>query len=185
MTYTYDAQNNLGYLAQVTNGAATTNYTGYDGLGNILTSNQVTSGQTYNFSYTYNLTGALTGETYPSGRQVAIGLDELNRVTCISSGSTSANCPAPYVSNVQYAPQGAPSQFSRGNNLWRQIAYNKPIQVSGYAEQINNQEGQDLLMVALSWRDGNNNGTLNSATYNHGGPGYQQFLTFQQSYSYL
>jgi YD repeat-containing protein len=35
----------------------------------------MTAGQSYNFSYTYNLAGALTSETYPSGRVVTSRYD--------------------------------------------------------------------------------------------------------------
>jgi YD repeat-containing protein len=36
-------------------------------------SSQQMDGQTYAFSYTYNLAGGLTSETYPSGRVVTTG----------------------------------------------------------------------------------------------------------------
>src|SRR5581483_3814599 len=61
--YSYDAQ---GDLTSVANGNSTTNYTSFDVMGNVLASSQVTQGQTYSFSYNYNVAGALTSETYPS-----------------------------------------------------------------------------------------------------------------------
>src|SRR5581483_3664577 len=42
----------------------------YDALGRVSSSAQTTNGKTYLFSYKYNLAGALTSETYPSGRVV-------------------------------------------------------------------------------------------------------------------
>ncbi len=37
------------------------------------------AGQTYSFRYSYNLAGALTSETYPSGRVITNSYDGANR----------------------------------------------------------------------------------------------------------
>lgn len=39
----------------------------------------MTIGQTYSFTYNYNLAGSLTRETYPSGRAATTGYDGANR----------------------------------------------------------------------------------------------------------
>ena len=49
-------------IGEVANGNSTTNFTSYDAMGNVLTSNQVTGGVTYPFNYTYNLASGLTQE---------------------------------------------------------------------------------------------------------------------------
>ncbi|HEY7304654.1 MAG TPA: hypothetical protein VH601_11090, partial [Bryobacteraceae bacterium] len=85
VTYTYDAApNGRGQLASIGNGNSTTNYTSFDVMGNVLGSNQVTASQTYSFAYAYNLAGALTSETYPSGREVTTGYDGANRVNAVN-----------------------------------------------------------------------------------------------------
>ena len=63
----------------INNSNAITNYTSFDGLGNVLSSNQMIAGQTYSFTYTYNLAGSLQTETYPSGRTITTGYDTNNR----------------------------------------------------------------------------------------------------------
>jgi YD repeat-containing protein len=57
----------LSSVSTPTGDTSTATYSAYDALGRVLTSSQSTAGTTYNFSYSYNLTDALTSETYPSG----------------------------------------------------------------------------------------------------------------------
>ena len=56
--------------------------------------------------------------------------------------------------------------------------------MSGYIDAVNNSDASELLNVTLGWGATNNNGNLQSATYNNGGLGYSQFLTFTQSYGF-
>jgi YD repeat-containing protein len=82
----------------VSNANSTTSYLGYDALGRVIGSAQATSGETYVFTYTYNVAGALTGETYPSGRAVSTGYDGANRpftVAGVLNGQTGYFCPTP------------------------------------------------------------------------------------------
>jgi len=55
VAYTYDGGSALplsaGRLIQTSNGISTTNVLGYDGLGEITASQQITEGQIYNFAY--------------------------------------------------------------------------------------------------------------------------------------
>jgi len=94
--YLYDtALGGVGRLSAVTaNGVSTTNYTGYDSLGRITGSNQITlnqpQDQTYSFSYGYNLASALTSETYPSGRTVVTGYDAANRTAWVQGTASAA-----------------------------------------------------------------------------------------------
>ncbi|MBV9266954.1 MAG: RHS repeat protein, partial [Acidobacteriaceae bacterium] len=79
VTYVYDTVR-FGELSEVAvqNGPVT-DYTSYDGLARVTGSTQTAGGQTYNFSYTYNLTDQLTSETYPSGRTVSFAYDGADR----------------------------------------------------------------------------------------------------------
>ncbi|MCV4783186.1 RHS repeat protein, partial [Escherichia coli] len=73
VSYFYDDVNvpfSKGRLTKVTSSISETRYNAFDNLGRVLSSSQVTDGQTYNFTYTYNLSGALIEQTYPSGRVV-------------------------------------------------------------------------------------------------------------------
>jgi YD repeat-containing protein len=49
---------------------STTEYTSFDILGRVTGHKQTTDGTDYVTGYTYNLSGALIEETYPSGRVV-------------------------------------------------------------------------------------------------------------------
>jgi hypothetical protein len=59
----YDAvgvANSAGHLTSMGNSTATMSYGPFDAMGNVLASSETTGGGTYNFSYGYNLAGALT-----------------------------------------------------------------------------------------------------------------------------
>jgi len=121
VTYSYDNQpagtntnNTHGRLVSVSNSNSTTNFTSYDAKGNVTASSQVTGGHTYNFSYTYNLTSALTSETYPDGRKLTTNYDAANRVSTLSGKlGTTTN----YVTQSLYWPNGTLSTLARGNNV--------------------------------------------------------------------
>lgn len=174
--------NAIGHLTQVANSSSVTNYTSFDGVGDVTASNQVTLGQAFNFSYGYNLAGGLTSETYPSGRVVTTAYDGANRVSSLSGNLDGAG--ANYLSQFTYAPSGGTLQYQRGNNVWRQTTYNSRLQTASYIDLVNDRTGSELLNVALTWGTTNNNGNLQKAVYENGGPGYPQWLTFVQNYSY-
>jgi YD repeat-containing protein len=68
----YTHSNSTGRLLAMTYGSgATGNYFAYDSMGRVVTQKQLTGSTTYGLSYTYNLAGELTGETYPSGRALS------------------------------------------------------------------------------------------------------------------
>ncbi|MGH9949440.1 MAG: hypothetical protein ACRD6X_19885 [Pyrinomonadaceae bacterium] len=78
VSYTYDDISipfSKGKLTKVSNSVSETRYTGFDILGRVLSSQQITDGQTYSSAYAYNLSGALVEQTYPSGRVVKNTLD--------------------------------------------------------------------------------------------------------------
>jgi YD repeat-containing protein len=109
-------------------------------------SSQVTGGHTYNFSYTYNLTSALTSETYPDGRQVTTNYDAANRVSTLSGklSTTTTN----YVTQSQYWPNGMISSLTRGNNVGLTTQITNRQQLNCEIE-TNNTIGWEL------WMDGN------------------------------
>ncbi len=159
-------------MAQVTNGSSTTNITGYDSLGRVTGSQQVVAGQTYSFGYGYNLTGALTSETYPSGRVITTGYDLANRVSQVSGPAGN------YVSAVGYAPHGAPVSFVYGNNLARVFQYNSRLQMVSAWDAVGNSSNAYLFMLYPNWGSTTNNGNLIGAQTYAGGPGPQSSLTF-------
>ena len=173
---------------------STTAYTAYDPLGQVLASIQSTGGQNYSFAYTYNLAGALTSETYPSGRVITTCYDSANRTSQVSG---SVNAPAVacgssqrgsgqtiYVSGISYFPHGAVATAVYGNQLAAQNQFNPRLQPSQFRAALNNDPGQVLTQLNFDWGSANNNGILRGVTQANGGPGYPQFLTFQQAFGY-
>ena len=68
---------------------ATTTYSCYDSMGRVTSSSQATGSTAYNFSYTYDLSGALASETYPSGRTITnASFDAAGRVTQVAGDRT-------------------------------------------------------------------------------------------------
>lgn len=184
VSYSYDANvlYGVGHLTSVANAAATTAYTAFDALGRVTASQEAVAGQGYQFAYTYNLADDLVTETYPSGRVVTTGYDAANRETQVTG--TFNGQATNYVSGINYAAQGAPSLYAYGNNLYRSYSYNSRLQVSSLTDAIANNGSQELLNIGFNWGGTNNNGNLLGVTQNNGGPGYPQFLTFQQSFGY-
>jgi YD repeat-containing protein len=105
---------------------ASTSYTGYDVLGRVVSSNQQIGGQTYNFSYGYNLDGSLTQEVYPSGRTVVTTYDNADRT--ITAAGQYPNGNTTYVSAVTYAPQGTAQQWTYANGLATTVSFNSRLQ---------------------------------------------------------
>jgi len=156
---------------------STTSYAAYDALGRVMVSRQTTAGKTYTFSnYSYNLAGALTSETYPSGRVVRTRYDAANRVSQVG-GTACGSAAGWYASNFQYAAHGAPTQYAMGNTVWHEPSYNNRLQMSGFID-VNTTTGSQLLNATLDWGSGNNNGNLQSATFVNGGS------TFSQTFGY-
>jgi YD repeat-containing protein len=88
VTYTYDTlTNGKGRLTSVSSSVSTYNYTGYDVMGRVLGGSQVTYGNTYSMSYSYDRAGNMKTETYPSGRVVATELDAARRLAGVTKHS--------------------------------------------------------------------------------------------------
>ncbi len=159
--YSYDAGNvaySKGRLTQVNNQWVIENYTAYDALGRVVGSNEQTWGQTYPFSYSYNLAGSVTGETYPSGRIVNTNYDNANRPFAVEGwlGGVQTN----YVTQSSYAPQGAPELQWYGNKVVPNWFYNSRLQPMDVYATVNNDPNNWLFVETLDWGGGNNNGNL-------------------------
>jgi RHS repeat-associated protein len=139
VTYTYDdssVSNSKGRLTQVSSTVSKTNYFGYDTMGQVIggydamgrvtASSQVTNGQTYTFAYGYNLAGGMTSETYPSGRTVSTGYDTTGRINGVTGSGDKT-----YASSFTYWPHGAMNVMKLGgttNPLWEHAEYKSRLQ---------------------------------------------------------
>jgi RHS repeat-associated protein len=95
-----------------------------DLMGRPANNQQVVGDQTYSLSYAYNVGGALTSETYPSGRVVSYAFDDAARLSQVSSGSKV------YANQFDYsAPQGLLKSLTLGNGAVESFDYNSRMQL--------------------------------------------------------
>jgi RHS repeat-associated protein len=146
VTYKYDgtlspAPNNLnptvvplaeGALTEIANGISTTQMTAFNSLGRVTSSQQVTDGQVYGFTYDYNFAGALTSETYPSGRTVTYGFDTAGSLSSVNSNVPN-QAPVTFGSEFRYTPTGSIDQLKLGNNRWETYKSNARQQITEIA----------------------------------------------------
>ena len=184
VTYTYDAvgvANSKGRLTSVSSSVSASNVTAYDVLGRVTAANQVMDGQTYAMSYSYNLAGAQTSFTYPSGRVISTEYDPAGRMAGVrdqQSGSYYAGAAGSDSTNrIKYAAHGGVAVAKLGNNLWEHTDFNSRLQST---EIGLGSSGTDSSTLRLTYNYGttNNNGNLQSVTYLGGG------LSYTQSFGY-
>ena len=124
-SYTHGSAN--GRLIAMTYGSAGSingTYFGYDSMGRVNQQRQVTGGNVYSLSYTYNLAGLPATETYPTNRVLTHSYDNAGRLSQISDGTTT------FASSFSYAPNGAMLSETWGNGAVHSMAYNSALQVS-------------------------------------------------------
>jgi RHS repeat-associated protein len=136
VTYTYDSASvpfSKGRLTEVSSSVSSSSYGEYDALGRIKASTQTTDGRAALTQYSYNLAGALTSETYPSGRVVEYGYDGAGRIAGVnrSGGSYYAGgAPTDTSNRIQYSAAGAALVTKLGNGLWEHTNYNSRLQIT-------------------------------------------------------
>ncbi|MGD9631121.1 MAG: hypothetical protein AB7V18_17935 [Pyrinomonadaceae bacterium] len=165
VTYFYDNLTNAkGKLIKVSSSVSTTEYTGFDILGRVTGHKQTTDGQEYTTGYTYNLSGALVEQTYPSGRVVKNTLDvdgSLSQVQSAKSGQTLRN----YANGFNYNGAGAVTSIRLGNGLWETTQFNSRLQPT----QIGLGQGSATPnKLKLEYSYGDWNGGSVDATKNNG-----------------
>jgi RHS repeat-associated protein len=146
-------------LAVTYGGAVAGTYFGYDSLGRLMQSAQVTDGQKYEMSYGYNLTGIMTRETYPSGRTLTTSYDAVGRLSSLG-GQHSGEAYKQYLSQLSYAPDGSLKAMQLGNGLWQHVSVNKRWQATEIGVGTSS---TDSSLLKLNYDYGtNNNGTMRS-----------------------
>jgi RHS repeat-associated protein len=182
VAYTYDnLPNAKGKLIKVNSSVSTTDYTSFDILGRVQNHKQRTDNNDYTTAYTYNLSGALIEETYPSGRVVKNTLDvdgDLAQVQSKKLNDTFKN----YANAFTYTSAGAVSSLRLGNGKFENTTFNsrlQPIQI-GLGSSATS---QNLLKLNFDYGVADNNGNVKSQqiTVQQGNP---TPLVLNQNYVY-
>ncbi|QYO66289.1 hypothetical protein [Leptolyngbya sp. 7M] len=108
-------------------------------------------------TYTYNLSGALIEQTYPSGRVVKNVLDASGDLAQVQSGRNADTPVRNYASNFVYAAAGAVASMKLGNSRFENTVFNSRLQPTqiGLGSSATN---QGLLKLNYDYGTTNNNG---------------------------
>ena len=200
VVYTYDdpnIANAKGRLTKVsatggTNITAETRYQAFDILGRVVQSQQWIDGTSYGdpMTYSYNLSGALVEQKYPSGRVVKNVLDANGDLAIVQSKKNAASGYFNYAKNFSYTAAGAVTSMQLGNGRWESTQFNSRLQPTQIALGTT-QNATDKLKLNFTYNtagQNDNNGnvlsqtitvpteTRNNQTYNS--------LTAVQAYTY-
>jgi RHS repeat-associated protein len=118
-----------GNLTKMASSVSETRYSEFDNFGRMLSSQQITDGQTYNFGYKYNISGGLIEETYPSGRVVKNHLASDGGLAAVSSRVVNGTFKN-YASNFNYDSAGSLKSMMLGNGKWETAQYNSRLQLT-------------------------------------------------------
>lgn len=112
-------------------GSSAGTYLGFDAVGKPVRGLQQIGGINYQTSAIYNLAGAVTGMTYPSGRTVAYGYDSAGRTSSFTGYLGDGNYRV-YSTGMSYSPLGGLSQEQFGTNvpIYNKLFYNSRGQLA-------------------------------------------------------
>lgn len=126
-----------GKLTRVENGVSATEYMTFDNLGRLTRSRQITDGVVYGddanpMTYTYNLSGALVEEKYPSGRIVKNEFESDGDIARIYGKADLNATERTYANAFSYMPDGRIEKLRLGNGLWESAKFNTRLQVTEF-----------------------------------------------------
>lgn len=183
--YYYDKLTNArGSLIKVYSTVSTTEYSGFDIMGRPTAHKQTTDGTEYATAYSYNLSGAMIEETYPSTRKVKTVLDNDGAVSAVQSKKNSTSGPSwDYAQNFTYNAAGAVTSMQLGNGHWESAQFNNRLQTTRIA--LGKTAGAvDLLKLDYSYGTTANNGNIQAQTITVPTVGVATGFTAVQNYTY-
>ena len=177
-----------GKTTKVSSSVSETRYTSFDNLGRLLGSQQLTTAAQrngtqipYNSSYTYNLSGGMLTETYPSTRVVTNTLNADGELEKVESQKNSTAAPKIYLSDIKYNKFGAVEQARFGNGRWENTVYDtNRLQVKEISLGNSNTDKSLLKLEYDYGTAAQNNGSLREQKISYAG----QTSQIVQSYSY-
>ena len=162
VTYKYD---NLpkakGALIETSNSVSTSKTTQFDSFGRPTEYQQITDGQTYTSKYTYNLSGALVEEEYPTGRKVKNDFDANGDILKIHNLATSNSGAKTFADSFAYMPDGRIEKLKIGNGLWEKAKFNNRLQVTEMGLGVS-EANLNLWKLNYEYGELNTNGTVDA-----------------------
>lgn len=179
----YSHGTSIGRLLAVTySGGSQGNYYAYDALGRVTVKYQRISTTNYQVQASYNLAGAMTSETYPSGRMVNYGYDAAGRLSTFT-GTLGDGLTRTYASVTQYNPVGQKERESYGTGtngmttpLYLKLHYNHrsqmvDLRLGSVNDEWNWNRGALIFYYGTNavsfwnpfWDDADNNGNVRRA----------------------
>jgi len=193
VSYFYDNLTNAkGKLIKVSSNVSETRYTAFDQMGRVTASEQrtpfidtetIATATPRTSSYTYNLSGALVEQTYPSGRIVKNVLDADGDLSQVKSKKNQNSGFFNYAKSFTYTSAGAVSSMQLGNGKWESAIFNNRLQPTQIALGTV-QNGTDKLKLNYSYGGTDNNGNVQSQTITVPTVGANTGFTAVQSYTY-
>jgi RHS repeat-associated protein len=129
ISYVYDDTNvpfSKGKLTKISSSVSETRYTAFDIQDRTLSTQQIIDGQTYAFSYTYNLSGDLLTQTYPSGKIVKFDYNNDGDLAQVSNQQTQKV----YANSFSYSPHGKIERMRFGNGKFETTKFNSALQIT-------------------------------------------------------
>ncbi|MEP6849539.1 MAG: RHS repeat-associated core domain-containing protein, partial [Acidobacteriota bacterium] len=197
VTYTYGtAAPKIGRLTKVSTGTgadtSATEYTSFDILGRVTASKQTTDGGDpggYTTGYTYNLSGALDEETYPSTRVVKNVLNNDGTLDLVEATKNSSSGFFTYANSFTYNPAGAVTSMQLGNGKWESTVFNSRLQPTqiALAPVPNATDLQKILKLDYTYTttgNADNNGNVLTQTIKVPTVGANPGFSALQTYTY-
>lgn len=180
----------LGQLTAVKSSASESIYHGFDAMGRVIASAQITSSQTYLMSYEYDLIGNMKAQTYPSGRTITHEFDDGGRLNTLKGTQTGTT--TNYAQFITYSAAGKISSFKYGNGLWEHVKYNNRSQATEIGLSSSSDESGNKLKLEFKYGvlvggtpdATKNSGNLQSQIISLAAAGTEPALTLTQTYEY-
>ncbi len=156
---------------------------------------QTTDGADYVTDYTYNLSGALIEQTYPSGRKVKNVIDNNGDLEIVQSAKcmdavrgTDADCTSQagmwnYAHHFSFNAAGAVTSMQLGNGRWESTQFNSRLQPTQIALGAS-PNATNHLKLKYSYGTTNNNGNVMSQTITVPTVGQTAGFVATQNYAY-
>jgi len=176
-----------GKTTKITSSVSETRNTSFDEMGHLLTSEQRTDGEIYPFEYTYNLSGALIEEKYPSGRVVKNTLNSDGELTQVQSKKNATQGFFTYANSFAYNAAGAVTKMQLGNGRWETATYDtERLQVTQIGLGVTDST-QNLLKLEFKYNTpstADNNGSMREQKITVPTVGNNPGFTATQTYTY-